>query len=280
MLNRKSLNPDDGPVAAYGARLRSAREARSWTQEQLAEEMKCSSQHISALETARKPPTLHSARKADEAFGLLGTAPESFERAYRDMKNGSLLEGFPQYVRHEARAEEIRLFEVGLIPGPLQTREYAAAIEAGHVRRAAITSDQANERIEVLIERQAALSRVNPPLISVVLDESCIRRQVGRHEVMANQLRHLVEFASQPNTALQIAPYTMGELRPFNRSVNLLTLPDRAVISYLESQNQGYLDRESTSVMPLVRDYHQLQTEALSQAESVAMIEQVRKGIS
>ncbi|MFD7546223.1 Scr1 family TA system antitoxin-like transcriptional regulator [Streptomyces sp. NPDC059816] len=280
MLNRKSLNPDDGPVAAYGARLRSAREARSWTQEQLAEEMECSSQHISALETARKPPTLHSARKADEAFGLLGTAPESFERAYRDMKNGSLLEGFPQYVRHEARAEEIRLFEVGLIPGPLQTREYAAAVEAGYVRRGAISTEQADQRVGVLVERQAALTRDNPPMLIAVLDESCIRCQVGGPQIMAKQLMHLVEFASLPNTALQIAPYTMGELRPFNRLVNLLTLTDRSVIAYVESQTQGYLDRESTSVMPLVRTYHQLQTEALSQAESVALIEQVRKGIS
>ncbi|MFE9661792.1 Scr1 family TA system antitoxin-like transcriptional regulator [Streptomyces sp. NPDC005955] len=279
-MNRKSLNPDDGPVAAYGARLRSAREARSWTQEQLAEEMKCSSQHISALETARKPPTLHSARKADEAFGLLGTAPESFERAYRDMKNGSLLEGFPQYVRYEARAAEIRLFEVGAIPGLLQTPEYATAIEQSVVTHGAIPPEQAAERIEFLAERQAAVVRPVPPVVIVVLDESCIRRLVGGLQVMDGQLASLIKFAEQPHTVLQVAPFSLGERRPFKRLVNLLTMPDRSVMSYVESETQGLLDRELTSVLPLVRTYHQLQGVSLSQTASVDMIDQVRKGIS
>lgn len=95
---------------------------------------------------------------------------------------------------------------------------------------------------------------------------------------MGCQLARLVEFAEQPDTSLQLAPYSMGERRPFSRLVNLLTLPDRSVLSYVESKTHGHLDRESTSVLPLVRAYHQLQAEALSQAESVVMIEQARKG--
>lgn len=61
--------------------------------------------------------------------------------------------------------------------------------------------------------------------------------------------------------------------------VFLLTLPDRSLMSYVESQTQGHLDRELSSVLPLVRNYHQLQIAAVSQAESVAMIEELRKGI-
>ncbi|AEW97593.1 helix-turn-helix domain-containing protein [Streptantibioticus cattleyicolor NRRL 8057 = DSM 46488] len=95
---------------------------------------------------------------------------------------------------------------------------------------------------------------------------------------MDAQLARLVEFADQPHTTLQLAPYSIGERRPFNRLVNLLTLPDRSVLSYVESETHGHLEREITSVLPLVRAYHQLQAEALSQADSVAMIEQVRKG--
>lgn len=95
---------------------------------------------------------------------------------------------------------------------------------------------------------------------------------------MAAQLEHLVEFAGQPNTLLQVAPFEIGERRTFDLPVNLLTLPDRSVICYAESQAQGHLDRESTSVMPMLTAYHQLQAEALSQAASVAMISQLRKG--
>ncbi|MFE4663926.1 helix-turn-helix domain-containing protein [Streptomyces sp. NPDC056716] len=275
MVNRKQLDPESSPSAAFGEHLRRLRDARGWTQDELAERMGCTGSHISAVETGRRPPTQRFAASADQTFGT----GDEFVRRSLAVRQRALLEGFPEYVGYEGRAEEVRLFEVGLIPGPIQTREYAAAIEAGHVRRGSITAEQAAERVGFLIERQAGFARDPLPLVFVVLDESCIRRTIGGPEVMNAQLARLLEFAEQPNTSLQVAPYTMGEQRPFNRLVNLLTLTDRSVVAYLESQTQGYLDREITSVRPLVRAYHQLQTEALSQAESVAMIRQVRKGI-
>ncbi|MGW7551589.1 helix-turn-helix domain-containing protein [Streptomyces rimosus] len=279
MANVKALNPEASPEAAFGARLRSAREAHEWKQDELAERVGYSGRHISAVETGRKPPTLRFSRAVDACLGLAGTA-ESFERAWAEIRNGSLLEGFPEYLGKEARAAEIRLFEVGVIPGLLQTPEYARVIEDGNVRRGTLSPEQARERVEFLVQRQAFLVRRVAPMVIVVLDESCIRRPIGKPAVMDAQLARLVEFADQPNTTLQVAPYAIGERRPFNRLVNLLTLSDRSVVSYVESETHGRLDRELTSVLPLVRAYHQLQTEALSQADSVAMIQQVRKGTS
>jgi hypothetical protein len=110
------------------------------------------------------------------------------------------------------------------------------------------------------------------------MDESCIRRPVGGAEVMGEQLEHLAKFAELPNSMLQVAPYDIGERRPFNLPINLLTLPDRTMVAYAESQAQGHLDRESTFVLAALSAYHQLQAESLSQAASVAMINQVRKG--
>ncbi|MET9916328.1 helix-turn-helix transcriptional regulator [Streptomyces sp. NPDC006435] len=277
MVNIKALNPEASPQAAFGARLRSSREARCWKQDELADLVGYSGRHVSAVETGRKPPTLRFSRSLDTVFGFIGTV-ESFERAWGELRHGSLLEGFPEYLGQESRAAEIRMFDVGVIPGLLQTPEYAAAIEEGYVKRGTITPEQAAERVEALVERQAALARRTPPMLIAVLDESCIRRPIGGPDVMARQLAHLVEFAEQPHTVLQLAPYSMGEHRPFKRLVNLLTMPDRSVMSYVESETNGYLDRELTSVLPLVTSYHQLQAAALSQAESVAMINEVRKG--
>ncbi|RPK52013.1 hypothetical protein EES39_02820 [Streptomyces sp. ADI92-24] len=277
MVNRKELNPEASPQAAFGARLRRAREAHGWTQDHFATLVGCTGRHISALETSRKSPTLPFSRKVDVALGTLNTA-ESFEREWREIKHGSLLEGFPEYVKHEGRAVEIRVFEVGIIPGLLQTPEYARVLADSAVRREAITSEQADERVLFLAERQAALVRPRAPMVLVVIDESCIRRIVGGAEVMDAQLRRLAEFAALPNTMLQIAPYDMGEHRTFDRPANLLTLADRAVLAYVESQTQGHLDREIASVVPLLTAYHQLQAEALSQAASVVMINEARKG--
>ncbi|MFD3995976.1 helix-turn-helix transcriptional regulator [Streptomyces sp. NPDC058548] len=279
MVNRKELRPESSPQAAYGARLRRLREERGWTQEDLAGPMGCSSQHISAVETGRKPPTLPFSRRADQVFGLAGTS-ESLEREWRDMRHGVLLEGFPEYVGYEGRAVEIRLFEIGIVPGLLQTPEYARVLANSAVKRGAITPEQADERVAVVAARQAALERAQPPMLFVVMDESCVRRPVGGSKVMDAQLERLVEFADRPTTLLQLAPFSIGERRAFNLPVYLLTLADRSVASYAESQTQGYLDREIASVVPMLTAYHQLQAESLSQAESVALIQEVRKGTS
>ncbi|MFI6699286.1 Scr1 family TA system antitoxin-like transcriptional regulator [Streptomyces sp. NPDC050509] len=276
-MNRKELNPDSSPQAAYGARVRSSREAHGWKQEDLADRTGYSSTHISAVETGRKMPTLRFSRRADVAFGT-GTTADTFERQWREIRHGSLLEGFPEYVGHEGRAAEIRLFEIGIIPGLLQTPEYATVLATSAVKRGAITREQAHERVTIVAERQAALVRASSPLIFVVLDESCIRRPIGDAAAMDAQLARLVEFAELPNTVLQIAPFVMGARRPFNLPLYILTMPDRSLMSYAESAQRGYLERESTSVLPILTAYHQLQAEALSQAASVAMIEQLRKG--
>ncbi|WP_405914347.1 helix-turn-helix transcriptional regulator [Streptomyces sp. NBC_00963] len=254
--------------------MRRLRDECGWTQDELGERTGCSGTHISAVETGRRPPTRRFAASADRALG----SGDRLQRQSQAVRQTALLEGFPEYVRHEGRAAEIRLYEVGVIPGLLQTPEYATVLAESAVKRGAITPDQANERVMLIAERQAALTRTPPPLILVVLDESCIRRPVGGSTVMDAQLASLVKFAELPNTVLQVAPYDMGEHRPFDLPLYILTLPDRQLVSYAESAQRGHLERESTFVLPMLTAYHQLQAEARSQASSVAMISQLRKG--
>lgn len=276
-MNRKELNPESSPQAAFGARLRELREGQGWTQQVVADKVTYASSHMSAVETGRKSPTLRLSRRLDRLFGTSGSK-ESFEGKWREMKQGSLLEGFPEYVGYEGRAVEIRLYNIGIIPGLLQTPEYAKVLADSAVRRGSISPEQGDERVRFLAERQEALIRERPPMVFVAMDESCIRRPIGGPAVMGRQLERLVEFAELPNTLLQIAPFEIGERRTFDLPVNLLTLPDRSVICYAESQAQGHLEREGTSFISMLTEYHQLQAEALSQAASVALINQLRKG--
>ncbi|MEU3361315.1 helix-turn-helix domain-containing protein [Streptomyces albidoflavus] len=277
-MNRKELNPESSPQAAYGARLRELREGLGWTQQMMADKVEYASSHMSAVETGRKLPTLRLSRRLDRVFGTLGSEESSFERKWREMKQGSLPEGFPQFIGYEGRAAEVRLYEVGVMPGLLQTQEYAEALAQSAVKRGAITPEQADERVSLIAERQTVLQRQPPPLVFVVLDEGCLRRPIGSPKVMDAQLAHLVEFADLHNTVLQVATFDMGGRRPFNLPITLLTMPDRSLMSYAESAQQGHLERESTSVLPLLTAYHQLQAEAPSQAASVALINQLRKG--
>ncbi|MFC9751856.1 helix-turn-helix transcriptional regulator [Streptomyces sp. NPDC056921] len=274
MVNRKELDPDRSPSAAFGARLRSLRDERGWTQDELGERMGCSGAHISAVETGRRKPTQQFAASADRTFGT----GSRFERQSRAVRHRALLEGFPEYVTHEARAVEIRLYEVGVIPGLLQTPEYASALGDSTVKRGVASQEQADERIALVAQRQASLVRTPPPLVFVVLDESCLLRPIGESSLMDAQFERLMEFAELPNTVLQVAPFDIGVRRPMTLPVTVLTMPDRSLMSYAESANRGHLERDSPSVLPILTDYHQLQAEALSRAASVAMISQLRKG--
>ncbi|MER7045374.1 helix-turn-helix domain-containing protein [Streptomyces jumonjinensis] len=274
MVNRRELDPESGPGAAFGARLRRLRDERGWTQEELGELLGCTGSHISAVEIGRRPPTRRFATSVDRAFGT----GDRFERQSLAVRQTALLEGFPEYVAQEARAAEIRLYEVGVIPGLLQTPQYASTIEDHEVMRGAATPEQASERVALVASRQSSLLRTPPPLVLVVLDESCLRRPVGGHAVMDEQFDRLVEFAELPNTALQVAPFTMAERRPFTLPITVLTLPDRSLMSYAQSSHRGHLERDSGSVVPILTTYHQLQVGALSQDASVSMINQIRKG--
>ncbi|MEV7404251.1 helix-turn-helix transcriptional regulator [Streptomyces sp. NPDC091267] len=274
MVNRKNLDPERSPSAAFGARLRSLRDERGWTQGELAERIGCSGAHISAVETGRRMPTQQFAASADRALGSEGR----LQRQSRAVRYRALLEGFPEYLTHEERAVEVRLYEVGVIPGLLQTQEYASALGDSTVKRGVASREQADERVSLVARRQASLTRTPPPLVFVVLDESCLLRPIGGHAVMEAQFARLMEFAELPNTVLQVAPFDLGVRRPMTLPVTVLTMPDRSLVSYAESANRGHLERESASVLPLLTDYHQLQAEALPRAASVAMISRLRKG--
>lgn len=274
-MNRKDLDPGFSASAAFGERLRRLRDERGCTQDELARLMGYSGTHISAVETDRKPPTLRFAERADKALG----SGELFEQLFRSMRNGALLEGFPDYVGCEGRASEIRLFEIGVVPGLLQTPAYASELADSAVKRGAITAEQAQERVRTVERRQTAFTAAAAPLVLAVLDESCIRRPIGEPDAWDAQLARLLDFAELPNTVLQIAPYSMGARRTFNLPLYILTMPDRSLLAYAESAQRGQLERESAVVLPMLTAYHQLQAESMPQAASVAMISQLRKGV-
>ncbi len=231
---------------------------------------------ISFIERVKRPPTPNFAVRADEVFETGGTFVELFRR----IKSAALLEGFEEFADCEARCRKLRSFQTGVIPGLFQTPEYAAALAAASVRRGSITQAQADERVAFLVTRQhRVLERPNPPIIHTVMDESCVTRLVGGPLVMARQLDHVTMLTERPNITVQTAPLTLGELVPFTFPVVLLTLPDRSVVGYSETNSRGYLERNSTTCAAWERDYDQLQVESLSTVASLAMISTVRKGL-
>ncbi|MFE6055484.1 Scr1 family TA system antitoxin-like transcriptional regulator [Kitasatospora sp. NPDC056446] len=273
-MNRKELDPDSSPAAKFGAQVRELREARGWTQEHLASLTGYSAVHVSAIETGRKPPTERFARRVDVAF----ETPEQFEREWRDAGRRVLFEGFTDYLRSEADAVALRLFEINIIPSLFQTPAYARAYQEARVRRGRATQQQAEERLALLLHRQQRLDRQPPPRVHAVIDEGCLHRTIGGPDVMVEQLLHLEELTEHPQFVIQVSPFSLGEDRPFAHPITLLTMPNRASIGYGEIQGRGFLQRDPNPLSEWAGEYDQLQVEALSRAASREFIRRVRRG--
>ncbi|MFE6281445.1 helix-turn-helix domain-containing protein [Streptomyces sp. NPDC057877] len=124
--------------------------------------------------------------------------------AYR----GVLPPTYRDFISLESQATAMRTLETSVVPGLLQTPEYARA-----VTRAALgggAQDQLEALVEVRLARQEVLRSPRPLRLSAVLDEAVLRRKVGGPGVMAQQLVRLVEAARLPQVRLQVLPFAAG----------------------------------------------------------------------
>ncbi|MFE5587914.1 Scr1 family TA system antitoxin-like transcriptional regulator [Kitasatospora sp. NPDC056531] len=274
-MNKKKVDPESSPWAPFGIQLRNSREAKGLLQEELAPLLECSPSHLSYIELAHRPPSRRLAELADIALDTGGT----LLLMWYQLKNAAILEGFPEYARYEALAERIRIIEVNIVTGLLQTQAYATAIEMGYARQTDTSEKLAEERIDFRLNRQKILERSSPPLLHVVLDESCLRRVVGGRDVMVEQLLHLEEMTTRRNVVIQVVPFSMGEERPFTHMATLLTMPNRKLLAYGEIEQRGYIDRDTKSTAVLANSYDRLAIEALGQAESRAFIRAARRDL-
>ncbi|WP_073928846.1 Scr1 family TA system antitoxin-like transcriptional regulator [Streptomyces sp. CB03911] len=272
-MNRRNLDPSTSPLAAFGVQLRRSREAKGLTQGQLGELLNYSGAYVSYVERAERTPPVRFAKLADDALETGGT----LALMWWHLGHSSLIDGFPEYAAREAEAAAVQLFELSVVPGLLQTESYAAALVNAAAARGEITQRQADERLAFRLARQRLLYRAAAPVVHAVLDESCLRRTVGGPGVMAGQLRHLEQLARRPNVILQVAPFDLGERVPFTMPVTLLTMRSRTLLGYTETLARGFLESETEAVAGWAKAYDRLQVEALSRADSLAMVRALRK---
>ncbi|MDH6113980.1 transcriptional regulator with XRE-family HTH domain [Kitasatospora sp. MAP12-15] len=272
-MRRTEVDPASSPLAAFAVQLRRSREAKGLSQVAFGKLICFSDSWVSCVERATRVPTHSFAVSADRVLETGGT----LELMWWNLKHSGLIEGFPEYMSKEAEATVIRLVEFRMIPGLLQTTEYAQAWEAGNIRRGSATQTQVDDRVSILAARQRQLDREPAPILHAVVDEGCLLRPIGGCAVMARQLRHLENLAQLANVIIQVSPYSLAADHPFTHPMVLLTMSNRAMVGYMETVKRGYLERDAEEVGTWDRDYDRLQIEALPQAASLSMIREVRK---
>lgn len=140
--------------------------------------------------------------------------------AYR----GVLPPTYRDFISLESQASTMRTLETSAVPGLLQTPEYARAMTRAAVD--GLEESRLDALVEVRIARQDVL-RSDPPLVlSAVLDEAVLRREVGGPEVMTRQLGRLMDAARLPQVRLQDPAVQRGCVHRHHRAFRYLLLSE------------------------------------------------------
>lgn len=263
--------------------LRRLRESASLTCEEVAEKLECSASKISRVETGRVSVSPRDVRDILEIYGaspqesesLVQLARDSRRKGWWDAYKDAIEPHFATYLGLEAEAAEIRAYEVGLIPGLLQTQQYAReAISAGILTG---PREAVGRLVELASARLSALAAPDPPRFWAVLDEAALRRQVGGPQVMRQQLEHLLELAELPNVAIQVIAFRGGAHPGMGRSFAILSFTERADpdVVYLEDLTSALYLEDAAEVDCYITSFDHLRAAALSFADSVALIGEI-----
>jgi transcriptional regulator with XRE-family HTH domain len=185
--------------------------------------------------------------------------------AYR----GVLPPTYRDFISLESQASAMRTLETSVVPGLLQTPEYARAVTRASVD--GLDDERLDALVKVRLARQDVLRAQRPLELSAVLDEAVLRREVGGPEVMARQLKRLQEAARLPQVRLQVLPFTAGAhvgitgpfvIFSFSRTSDL----DVVVLDHLTSSL--YLERKE-DLQAYTEAFNTLRMHALSPEDSL-----------
>lgn len=174
----------------------------------------------------------------------------------------------------EEEASSIRNYEPELVPGLLQTEDYAR--EVIHAGWRSLTADEIDRQVEVRMARQAILKRGGPPppQVTVILNEAVLRRQVGGAETMRAQLGHLATVHERANVTVQVLPFTAGPHAAMVGPFQFLDFPDPADPGVVNVENiMGTLALEKPDELRGYGEaWNAIQALALSPADSRTII--------
>ncbi|GAA2242643.1 MULTISPECIES: helix-turn-helix transcriptional regulator [Streptomyces] len=267
-----------------GAELRALRSSAGLTSGEAARQVGWHQSKVSRIETGTSGVKPADVRLLLDAYGvadaqlrellmvLAGSDDHDGRHHWWHAYRGVLPPTYRDFISLESQAGAMRTLETTVVPGLLQTPEYARAVTRAAVE--GLSEERLDTLVEVRLARQDVL-RADPPLeLSAVLDEAVLRREVGGPGVMARQLERLVEAARLPQVRLQVLPFAAGAhigvtgpfvILSFSNASDL----DVVVLDHLTSSL--YLERKE-DLQAYTEAFNALQIHALSPEDSLDFI--------
>jgi transcriptional regulator with XRE-family HTH domain len=247
-------DPETNPAAFLGEELRRARVAAGFSsQDALAARLGFDRTVVAKAETGQRPPTVdvlaawcQACHLDDDLFGRLAVLARRAD--------GPVPTWFEDWLRAEGEAHTLRIWQPLIIPGLLQTAEYARALFLA----AGADDAKADELVAVRLERQSILDRAEPPHVITALDESALHRLVGSPAIMCEQLTGLADLAERPDISVEIVPTSTGANAGLSGGFQLASCdgaPDVLNMNGVEDvmEERRSLVRHATRIFDLVR---------------------------
>ncbi|MEO3750450.1 helix-turn-helix transcriptional regulator [Streptomyces sp. B6B3] len=256
-----------------GQELRRLREDRGMTAEEVADRLLVSQSKISRLENGRRSI---SPRDVRDLCGVYEVQDKKLVESLMQMARESRQQGwwhafaeltpsYSVYIGLETDASSLRVYEPQVVPGLLQTPDYATAVISGALPE--IGEEDVNSRVQVRMRRQQRLREERNPLrLWAVVDEAALRRTVGSPAVMAEQLEALAEYSRLPHVTLQVMPFSAGAHPGVNGQYAIMEFPDAgdSTVIYLEGGTSDLYLEKGHDVQHYSVMYEHLRAQALS----------------
>jgi len=267
------------------AELRRLRDRAGLTGDQVAGRFGWSPSKISRIETSqtgissadlRQLMDLYEASEADRSL-LTALARESGKTRWIDSTlTAEFAPGYAAYVYAEAEAATARDWEPQVVAGLLQTEQYARHTFSGWNSMFRLPAGDIDALVAARVLRQQVLTREQPLELSVVLDESVLRRRFGDATVMQQQLRHLAAVSELPHIDIRILsldgnhPIGSGTFVYMQfAQIQGISLPD---IVFTEDLNTNYYTEDRAATNQFRVAFEQLQADAHDRTTSRDLI--------
>ncbi|MBB6346599.1 helix-turn-helix domain-containing protein [Nonomuraea muscovyensis] len=261
--------------------LRLLRERSKLTGGKAAGELGWSASKVSRIEAAKTMPSADDIKalaelyqvdepKLDELFGLLRDA---LQRGWWEDYEDSLPEEYTRFLGLEAEATFQRNWEPQVVPGLLQTEDYAREVILAPRGIVRITHSGVRSRVEARMDRQRrVLQRPDPPEMRFVLDESVLTRKFGEPSVMRAQMEHLLEMSLLSHVSVRVL--TMESLHPVNTGAFIhLKFAAFDDVVYLEQLYTANFVEDLARVAGYEAAFEHIRSEALDEDESRVLIQ-------
>ena len=229
------------PRQVFGAMLRYYRERAGLSRTELARQISKSVSLIQAIELGQRAATADVTEDLERVLPADGALTRLRDEIGDGLGYHAYPSWFQEWLVSEREAKKLRWFEPMLVPGLLQTEDYARAVFR---TRFGVTDEEIDEQVAARLKRQEILTRGEAPALWVIVDESVLHRLVGGRYVMREQVGHLIEAAQRSHISVQVISSAVGaHLGLCAGGFAIADYEDAPSVGYQETRRSGAVRR-------------------------------------